>query len=89
MHDLEYALPPLSSLCFMYVLLPAFPLMLAFLRLTNRMPHFIDVVVKVVPEGLADATPSGRIVIGGSTSTFRLDQFVNGKTSAVQRAFIC
>ena len=43
------------------------------------MPHFIDVVVKIVPEGLADATPSGRIVMGGSTSMFRLDQFVNGK----------
>ncbi|CAN0167132.1 unnamed protein product [Laminaria digitata] len=44
----------------------------------QRMPHFIDVVVKIVPEGLADATPSGRIVMGGSTSMFRLDQFVNG-----------
>eukprot|EP00903_Cladosiphon_okamuranus_P006318 g6193.t1 len=44
----------------------------------QRMPHFIDVVVKVAPEGLADATPSGRVIVGGSTSTFRLDQFVNG-----------
>ena len=43
------------------------------------MPHFIDVVVKVAPEGLADATPSGRVIVGGSTSTFRLDQFVNGE----------
>lgn len=45
----------------------------------NRMPHFIDVVVKIVPDGLADATPAGRVVVGGSTSNFRLDQFVNGK----------
>eukprot|EP00752_Nemacystus_decipiens_P008749 g7810.t1 len=44
----------------------------------QRMPHFIDVVVKIAPEGLADATPSGRVIVGGSTSTFRLDQFVNG-----------
>ena len=45
-----------------------------------RMPHFIDVVVKIAPEGLADATPSGRVIVGGSTSTFRLDQFVNGES---------
>ncbi|CAM9114212.1 unnamed protein product [Scytosiphon promiscuus] len=44
----------------------------------QRMPHFIDVVVKIAPEGLADATPSGRVIVGGSTTTFRLDQFVNG-----------
>lgn len=44
----------------------------------TRMPHFIDVVVKVCPEGLADATPSGRVIMGGSISTFRLDHFVNG-----------
>ncbi|CAN0292068.1 unnamed protein product [Ectocarpus sp. 12 AP-2014] len=44
----------------------------------QRMPHFIDVVVKIAPEGLADATPSGRVIVGASTATFRLDQFVNG-----------
>lgn len=46
------------------------------------MPHFIDVVFKIAPEGLADATPSGRVIVGGSTSTFRLDQFVNGENRA-------
>lgn len=44
-----------------------------------RMPHFLDVVVKVVPEGLADMTPSGYVRMGGSTAQFRLDQFVNGE----------
>ncbi|CAB1117510.1 unnamed protein product [Ectocarpus sp. CCAP 1310/34] len=44
----------------------------------QRMPHFIDVVVNIAPEGLADATPSGRVIVGASTATFRLDQFVNG-----------
>ncbi|CAM9505335.1 unnamed protein product [Discosporangium mesarthrocarpum] len=43
----------------------------------KRAPFFLDVVVKKLPEGLAEAGEKMRM--GDSTSLFRLDQFVNGE----------
>lgn len=50
------------------------------------MPHFLDVVVKVVPEGLCDTTRNGGVRMGGATSQFRLDQFVNGESRQESRS---
>lgn len=50
--------------------------------LISRMPHFLDVVVKVVPDGLAESTPSGGVRMAGSACLFRLDQSVNGESVA-------
>lgn len=48
----------------------------------ERTPYFLNVVVKVLPDGLASASAAAAagagLVMRSSTSLFRLDQFVSG-----------